>query len=96
MTVLYIIADEEETITVSQLVSRSSCTSMPGGTGSKDLQILPRVAALLHIIETSFLQMRRNQPLDIPSEVPVMTVQAAEQLLVGCTAQKHVFLDVSI
>ena len=90
---ILIFSDEEEAITVSQFIANAS-NVIVGGTNSKELQLLPRIAALLHILEHAFKARKHHAALDIPDAIPLITLQAAEQLLVTGSKQKQIFLEV--
>ena len=74
------------------------CTqaSAASNTGSKDLLLLPRVAASLHIIETLVegLKRRQRRVKKIPLEVSLETLKAAHHLTIAAIKQKMVFMEV--
>ena len=91
MYVLYASATED--ITISQLSQRAG-DLIVGSSGSKDLQLIPRIACILTILKRAFVAQVHGA--DAPAEVSLGTLKEAEGIVTTSTKQKQLYLEVSL
>ena len=80
-------------MTESQTTARTS-TFICGSSGSKDLQLVPRIAATLHILNRFFVALSRGHAPTLSLEVGEDTLRAAERVVAICNNQKRMLLEV--
>ena len=85
---------------VSDEESDTQCSqhSMSSVMGSKDVAVLPRVAASLHVLQhlVEIMKTRRRRVTKIPLEISHETLEAANSIIVNATKHKMILIDVSI
>lgn len=92
-----IFADEEEIkkpkeSQIEAALSQLRQNLIAGSSGSKDLQIIPRVAAILHILEEGFEVEEAVGPIN--KKISVETLRKAEEIVMISKGHKQIFIEV--
>jgi len=81
-------------MTVSQVVDKAL-----GGVSlntSKDMSYLPRVAAIIHVLNSVLKSLLMMEPIDVPLQIPRMMIVGAQYLYTNCVKQRALYIEVSI
>ena len=87
----YVLANND--ITISQPSQRAG-ELIVGSSGSKDLQLIPRIACILTILKWAFISQMHGA--NAPVEVSLGNLKEAEGIVTTSTKQKQLYLEASL